>query len=378
MPIFTPLQIGKLVDLAKQNRIAPIYLFIGPLEISLEKAKLIYKILLEKGASLEIYDLREKEQKREFQQTKGYQEGLFGSRKLYLLIGAEDLSPAKSEEILKSLKKGASVFSWFILAERFDENHPLYKFASEKGAIIPLGLKKKEDLLEGELITRLKQFNLTLDKRTADLFIDLVGKDFYHFLQELDKLILYCLEDGVITQEKLMEIVVPLEEQALYLIGELLFTRGPERTGSFVQHLLDLKKEPTEILGYLYRFFKKLALLEDFLKDHPELEREENYAQFMKLWQELKEDTLRELPKLLTESHPYAIFTAKRYLKRIKNIDRIFELFLQAEIELKVTFREPKRVLQDLIFHLWREIQKGTQQTQSYPQTQRKVIGSPP
>lgn len=376
MPVFTPLQVGKLVDLAKQNRIAPVYLLIGPYEIVFEKAKLIYRILLEKGASLEMYDLRDKEQKREFYQRKGYQEGLFGSRKVYLIVGAEDLPPSKGEEILKSLKEGPQVFSWFLLAEKFSEDHPLYKFALDKGAIIPFNVRKREDLFEAELITKLKQFNLTMDRGTADLFLELVGKDYHHFQQELDKVIFYCLDEGVVTQDRLLEIVVPLEDQALYLIGDLLFNAGPERTGKFIQHLLDMKKEPAEILSYLLRFFKKLALLEDLLKENPELEKEENYPQFLKLWQELKEDSLKEIPKLLSEAHPYAVFSAKRYLRRVKNIDRIFELLFQAETELKMAFRDPKRVFQDLLFYLWRELSEGSPQKGSHPQRQKKVIYS--
>jgi DNA polymerase-3 subunit delta len=39
MPIFTPIQVIKLVDLAKKNRIAPVYLLIGPENICKEKAK---------------------------------------------------------------------------------------------------------------------------------------------------------------------------------------------------------------------------------------------------------------------------------------------------------------------------------------------------
>jgi len=60
MPIFTPIQIVKLIELAKKNRIAPIYLLIGPENICKEKAKEIYEVLKEKNSILEIYDLKNK------------------------------------------------------------------------------------------------------------------------------------------------------------------------------------------------------------------------------------------------------------------------------------------------------------------------------
>lgn len=66
MPLFSPLQISKLVELAKKDRIAPLYLFLGPYEITLEKAKDIYKVMLERGSNFQFFDLRDKEQKRLF------------------------------------------------------------------------------------------------------------------------------------------------------------------------------------------------------------------------------------------------------------------------------------------------------------------------
>jgi len=55
MPIFTPIQIVKLIELAKKNRIAPIYLLIGPENICKEKAKEIYEVLKEKNSIISIY-----------------------------------------------------------------------------------------------------------------------------------------------------------------------------------------------------------------------------------------------------------------------------------------------------------------------------------
>ena len=66
MPVFTPLQISKLIGLAQKNRIAPVYLFIGPEHICKEKAKEIFNVLKEKKAISETYDLKEKEDKKEF------------------------------------------------------------------------------------------------------------------------------------------------------------------------------------------------------------------------------------------------------------------------------------------------------------------------
>jgi len=356
MPVFTPLQIFKLIDLAKKNRIAPIYLFIGPYEISLEKAKEIYKVLLEKGSILEVYDLREKEQKKEFGKIKGYQEGLFGIRTVYVVIGAEEISSSKAEEILEALKKGTQLFSWFLLFEKIEENHPFYQFALEKGAIVPLHTKRKEDLLESEMLLTLKEYQLQCDKKAASLFISLVGEDYQHFKRELEKLVLYCLDERVITEEKILEICVPNEEKALYVVGEALFNLGPEKCFRLISALLDAKKEPVEILSYLYKYFKKLQILKEFLEENPELEKAPSYTHFSKEWQKLKEDPLKEIPKVLAESHPYAIYTMKKNLGKIVAFEPIFYELYKADWELKREFKLPHKVFQSLIFNLWMKL----------------------
>ncbi|MCS7199619.1 MAG: hypothetical protein N2327_08225 [Caldimicrobium sp.] len=360
MPLFSLLQLSKLSDLARQNRIAPVYLFIGPSEIALDKAKEIYSLLLERGASLEIYDLRDREQRRAFLQLRGFQEGLFGIRKIYLVMGGEEIPEVKREEIVNFLKEGKNLFTWFILAEKMGEDNILYQYALEKGAIIPLSSKRREDLLESELWMTLKDFNLFMDKKTASLFLNLVGEDYHHFKRELEKLLLYCRDEGKISEEKILEIVVPSEDKELFLLGDMLFKQNPHRVIKFVSNLLDNKREPGEILTYLFRYFKRLRIFKDFLQDNPELEKKESYSAFDKAWQALKEDPLKNIPKILLDTHPYVLYNAKQHLRKISNFDRLFELLFKAEIELKMEYKTPLKVFSNFLFDFWRSLQEDS------------------
>lgn len=356
MPVFTPLQLGKLLDLAKHNRVAPVYLFIGPLEITLDKAKEIYSVLLERGSPFELFDLRDPEQKRDFLRIRGLQEGLFGTRKVYVIIGGEEIPNSKVEEIIRPFREERNFFTWFILTERIEENSPLYKFAFEKGAIIPFSTKKREDIYESELWMALKNAHLSMDKKTASLFLSLVGEDYHHFKNELEKLLLYCMGEETITENKILEITVPREDKALYLLGDLLFKKDPEKILKVFHALLDSKRDPSEILAYLYRHFKRLRILQEFLQEHPQLAKEESYSSFTKAWQTLKEDPLKEIPKTLIEMHPYALYNAKELLKRISNLDFLFNLLYEAELELKRDFKSPYKVFQNFVFNLWRSV----------------------
>jgi len=358
MPIFTPIQIVKLIELAKKNRIAPIYLLIGPENICKEKAKEIYEVLKEKNSILEVYDLKNKEEKNIFLEIKGYQESLFGIRKIYFILGAENITYEKGEEIVKSLKEKNGIFSWFLISENLNEAHPLYQYALKMGAIILFTTKREEDLLETELIMILKKYNKTMDKNTANLFLSLVGRDYNYFKNELEKLILYTQDKSIITQEDIWEIVIPSENEALYLLADTFFNYGPERAHKMIINLLDRKIEPSKILWYLYKFFKKMQILKEFLEKHPELTSENRYSNFSKKFQELKDDPLEEMPKIIAETHPYSLFNIKNQSKKIKDFTFIFEELFKADLAIKREFKNPAKVFNEFFLNLWHKLEK--------------------
>ncbi|MCS7278590.1 MAG: hypothetical protein NZ530_00840 [Thermodesulfobacteriaceae bacterium] len=358
MPIFTPLQISKLVELAKRGRVAPLYIFLGPEDIVKEKAKEIYQVLREKDSLLEVYDLKEKEDRNNFYKIGVFQEGLFGIRKTYLILGGENILPEKGEEIVKILTKFNGLFSWIIIAEKMEESHPLYRYALEKGVIIPSFYKKAEDFLEVELINTLKNSKKIMDKSSANLFISLVGEDFKYFKNELEKLILYTEDREIITEEDIWQVVVPLEGSAIYLLGDLFFNYGPERVYRFTLHLLDMGISPPQIIGFWYRFFKRMQILREVLKKYPELEEEKFYANFSKRWLEILENPVEDLPRVIAELKPYALFNLKKHLKRISNLDNIFEELLQADLAIKREFKNPQKVFFEFYFKVFQEIAK--------------------
>ncbi len=353
MPIFTPLQILKLVDLARKGRVAPLYLFLGPTEIAKEKAKEVYQILKEKDSLLEVYNLNEREDNNAFVKMKGFQEGLFGIRKVYLILGGENIPPEKGKELVNFLIQFNNVFSWIIIAEKMDEGHPLYKFALEKGAIIPTFYKKIEDFLEVELINTLKIHKKTMDKSTANLFISLVGEDFNYFKNELEKLILYTQDREAITEEDLWQVIIPLEGSAIYLLGDFFFNYGPERVYRLTLHLLDTGITAPQIIGFWYRFFKRMQILKEILKKYPELEEEERYANFSKKWLEILENPVEEIPKTIAELKPFALFNLRKYLKKLPNLEKAFEELLKAELAIKKEFRNFQRVFFEFYLNLW-------------------------
>ena len=359
MPLFTPLQIPKLVELARKGRIAPVYLMIGAEEELLrEKDREIYSVIQETGALIETYDLKAQEKENLFSELQGFQESLFGMRKVFVILSAEGLGEERSKRLLPIFDK-KELFTWFLLAKDFSEKHPVYRYALEKGVVIPFAVKRKEDFLQTELIKSLKAQGKSMEKAAAELFLSLTAGDYHHFKNELEKLLLYTEGQNTITQQEVWEVVIPLEKGALYLLGDALF-QGAEKAYQLVLKLIDSKIDPHQILGYLYKYFKRMALLSEVLERHPELRKERSYNLFLKLWQEVKDNPVEEIPRLLLETHPYPLFNMKRNLEKVKDFSTVFSLLYEADLALKKEFQKPEKAFFTLFFKL-EEAFRGSQ-----------------
>ncbi len=362
MPLFTPLQIPKLVELARKGRIAPLYLFIGQEEeLIREKAREVYTVIQETGALIENYDLRTQEKESSFFELQGFQESLFGVRKVFVVSGAEKLNEEQAERLLPAFEK-KELFTWFFLAKDFAERHPLYRYALEKGVVIPFVAKRKEDFLQTELIKALKAEDKSMEKSAAELFLSLTAGDYYHFKNELEKLLLYTAEQNTITQQEVWEVTIPLEKGALYLLGDALF-QGGEKAYELLLKLLDSRLDPHQILGYLYKYFKRMALLSEVLERHPEIKKEKTYNLFLKLWQEIKDNPVEEVPRLLLETHPYPLFNMKKNLEKVKDFSTVFKLLYETELALKRDFQRPEKAFFTFFFKLeenFKEAQKAS------------------
>ncbi|HAA84243.1 MAG TPA: hypothetical protein DCE01_05625, partial [Thermodesulfobacterium commune] len=77
--------------------------------------------------------------------------------------------------------------------------------------------------------------------------------------------------------------------------------------------------------------------------------------QFSKKWEEIKTDPIVEIPKVLTERHPYRIFNLKKHLEKIKNLPQVFEELYKAELSLKRDFKNPYQVFKELFINLWQK-----------------------
>ena len=355
MPVFAGPHFKRLLDLARRDRLAPLYIFIGDPQETSDKALRIVSIQEEKGALCERLDLSENTLEDLLSALS--ETGLFGPRKLVLARSGELLVEKEglSSDILKPLSAGT--VHLLLLAREFPEAHELYRFALEKGAIVPLHLQKGRARLLTELAERLSAEGLTMERPVAEYFLSLVGEDYAHFRNELEKLILYAGEKRNISREDVEAVISPGEEAALFLLGDVLLERGPEAARALLKRLLDHGEAAPRIFAALNTYFKRLWLLAYLLRDRLELVREKRFEVFRRDYEVLLKETWPErAPAVLAKLHPYAVFRLKRHLTHLRKefFPAVFTALYALDLALKRDFQQPEKAFYQFFLTVYR------------------------
>jgi len=355
MPVFAGLHFRRLVELARKDRLAPLYIFVGEPAEARDKAGRILSVQEERGALIERVDLAETPP--DTLPALLSSGGLFGPRRLVLAASGEVLSerPELAPEILRALSPGG--VHLLLLAREFPEDHELYRFAEEKGAVVPLALQKGRARFLNELAERLSAEGKSMERTVAEYFLSLVGEDYAHFRNELEKVILHAGERETIRREDVEAVVVPAEEAALFLLGDTLLEKGPEAARGLLRRLLDHGEAPPRIEAALFTYFKRLWLLAHLVSRRPELLRERSFENFRRTLENLlKEVWPDKPPALLSRVHPYALFRLKRHLDNLseERISEIFEALYELDAALKRDFQAPERAFYSFFLRVYR------------------------
>ena len=313
MPLFKRHHFDKILDLASKGRIAPLYLFVGRVEVGQDLARRLFRFLVEKGLFPEEIDL--KEQGLEALLASLVSPVLLG-RKVIHLKAEEPLPLSKAEEVVQLLEGRKQSFSLILALGDVSEKDPLFKFAKEAGVLMALPQRKGADLLRYEIPELLSEFNKKMDRDTAELLVSLVGEDLSALRQEIEKLALFVGERSVIHSEDVMEVVSPRLEAAPYSVLEALFSKGPDEALRLTQELLTQGVYPLVLVSTFLTFFKRLWALKELLEKNPDLGGLD-YPRFRQRFEQVKKEFWGERPpKVVAKVHPYALFRMLRVAEK--------------------------------------------------------------
>ncbi|WP_022853832.1 DNA polymerase III subunit delta [Thermodesulfatator atlanticus] len=333
MPIFKRPHFKKLLELAEKDRIAPLYLFLGDLELGAALSARLFKHLKALGHLGEEFS--SKEIKNQFQEKILGSPALFGRKVIYLKDASEIIN-ACDKSFLARLEKNKQRLTLILVLESLKESHPLYEYAEKLAVLMPLPKTRERDLLHYEIPEILASFGKKMDRQAAELLLTLVGEDLNFITLELEKLSLYVGKRPVITVEDVREVVTPRPEEAPYLLMEILFREGPEAGLKVLKDLLSQNIHPLVVLATILTFLKRIYLLKEVFPEAQKIPRD--YRSFQEHYrQAIKRTFADNPPKPLAKLHPYAAFKMLPILKKFDAGDfpLIFKALSQVDRALK-------------------------------------------
>jgi DNA polymerase-3 subunit delta len=150
--------------------------------------------------------------------------------------------------------------------------------------------------------------------------------------QELQKLLLYRMEDPVITLQDVQEIVTKTVEANIFALSDNI---GNKKGGEALQVLKDmfyLGEAPLKLIAFLVRHFRNLLLVKDY--------RSMGYD----------EGQIKDKTRL----HPFVIKKSLRQAERftVAQLLAALERLLQIEVELKSTTSNGEELLEQFVIDL--------------------------
>lgn len=199
----------------------------------------------------------------------------------------------------------------FIFCEsEVDERSKLYKTVAAKGNVAQIDFQSRERL-QGVIGSFLKKENKKISLDTANRILDKIGTDMAMLRSELEKLVTYCMDRDIITDEDVDTICSENIEDRIFDMLDAIADRNARRTMDLYYDLLALKQPPIKTLALLERQYNQLLQVR-LLRDAGELK--DTIAQKLSIRGYF-------IGKYMAQASRYSAQELKRILKRCIQTD---------------------------------------------------------
>ncbi len=265
------------------------------------------------------------------------------------------------EEILKGgLPNGNCLI---LTADAVDKRKKLYKTISEIGIILHFPSAKREaekkDLLSEAARDMLLERGKSVSPNALSALAKKTGFDIQASMEELEKLITYAGDRGLIDENDIKALTGRKKEDSVFELTAALVERDPEKALLTLRNLLDQGVHHLMILTMIVREIRyllqgKIILKSDVVSSfRPGMD----YPTFQKnVYPSIKEMGLGGAKKKgwLFGQHPYVIYNALRNSRRF-SYDELVEYMnrlVDVDLALKTTGMKPKLVLEHLLMDI--------------------------
>jgi len=143
--------------------------------------------------------------------------------------------------------------------------HPLYSLVSKQGKVRRFSLGDGGDAEEW-IASKAQSFGLEMSKEACRELWQRVGSDALRLRNEIEKLAVYCLEDGHVAVEQVRALVSPSEESSVFDLVNAIGQKQASRALSILQELMAHQGEPAaRLLAMIGQQFRLLLMVKDLM-----------------------------------------------------------------------------------------------------------------
>lgn len=176
---------------------------------------------------------------------------LFGDTKLILINATfkEDIDVDKLEEYLKHYNNNTYIV--FMSNDKVDTRRKLYKLIDKYGTIEEVN--SDNNYIRSYIKEYIKDYMIDIN-----YFLSKVSDNLDNIKNELDKLMLYKMEDKNITNKDIDDLVIPNIEEDIFALTDSVITNNIDKSITLYNKFMDKNYEPIYIIGLLGNQFTLL------------------------------------------------------------------------------------------------------------------------
>jgi DNA polymerase-3 subunit delta len=250
-----------------------------------------------------------------------------------------------------------------LTADAVDKRKRLYKTISEIGTILHFPSAKREaekkDLLTEAVRDILSGKGKSLSPSALSELAKKTGFDIQASMEELEKLITYSGDRGLIDENDIKALTGRKKEDSVFELTSALVERDPEKALLTLRNLLDQGVHHLMILTMIVREIRFLLQGKIILKSEviSSFRPGMDYPRFQKdVYPSIKDMTAGGAKKKgwLFGQHPYVIYNALRNSRRFSYDELVgyMNRLVDVDLALKTTGMRPKLVLEHLLMDI--------------------------